>query len=183
MNHYAGGRTVVDVGCSIGVGANIMSHTARHVWGIDVNEESINFAKQVFERPNLSFDLYDIEHPSTREFAKFELVTCIEVVEHLKDLEMGLSVIKKFFSGDLNTVGFITIPNIANEEIKDVDAKNELHLNHWNAGEFYELMIKHFRSVTLYSADKVNMWDQEETVDGNSTDRLIIARVEGVING
>jgi len=183
MNHFASGRTVVDIGCSIGIGANVMSQTARHVWGIDVNEESINFAKQAFERNNLSFDLYDIEHPTTREFARFELVTCIEVIEHLQDLEMGLSTIKKFFSDDLHTVGFITAPNTANDEIREVDANNKLHLNHWNAGEFYELMTKHFRSVTLFSADKVDMWNQDETVDGNSKDRLIIARVEGAING
>jgi hypothetical protein len=181
MNHYAGGRTVIDIGSSIGVGANIMSHTARHVWGIDVCEESIKFAKQVFERPNLSFDLYDIEHPTTREFAKFELVTCVEVIEHLEDLEMGLCTIKKFFSEDLQTVGFITAPNIANDQIRDVDSKNQLHLNHWTAGDFYSLLIKHFRSVTLYSAEKVNSWDQSETVDGNTTDKLIIARVEGAI--
>lgn len=181
MNHYAGGRTIIDIGCSIGVGANIMAHTARHVWGVDVNEENIRFAKQVFERPNLSFDLYDIEHPTTREFAKFELVTCIEVIEHLEDLEMGLATIKRFFSDELNTVGFITAPNIANEHIREVDSKNQLHLNHWTAGDFYELMIKHFRSVTLYSAEKINSWEQDETVDGSSTDKLIIARVEGAI--
>lgn len=176
-DHWAQGRLVMDVGCSIGVGSNILSHSARHVWGVDMNEEAVKFADQVFARPNLSFDIYDIEKSSTRELAKFEIVVVSEVIEHLTDPTIGLSVIKKFFKPD--TIGFITAPNINNEDVKKRDSDNELHLQHWTAGEFYSLMIQNFASVTLYSVEKLNQWNQEETIDGDSTDGLIIAKVEG----
>lgn len=180
-DHWTSGRTVIDIGCSLGVGSNILSHTARHVWGIDINEESINWAKQVYDRPNLSFELLDIEHPPSREVSKFGVVVAIEIIEHLADLDTGLQTIKKFFSDKHQTVGFITIPNINNDDVKERDQNNHLHNYHWTAGDFYGLMIQHFKSVTLYSVDKLETWSHEETVDGNTKDPLVVAVVEGAI--
>jgi 2-polyprenyl-3-methyl-5-hydroxy-6-metoxy-1,4-benzoquinol methylase len=120
----------------------------------------------------------DIERPIEREIAPFEVLICSEVIEHLDDPEVGINTLKRFFSNKLNTVGFITAPNINNPEIKNKDANNDLHMHRWTAGEFYDLMTKHFNSVTLFDGDKVDYWIQEETADGNSTCKLIIAKVE-----
>lgn len=180
-DYFATGRTVLDVGCSIGVGSNILSHTARHVWGIDINKEAIQFAKSTFERPNLSFENIDIEDPPTRELSKFEVITMIEVLEHLNDPIKGLDFLKRFFSSKGNTIAFITAPNISNAKVAAADAKNDLHVSHWTAGDFYALLIQHFKSVTLYSSETLKQWNQEETVDGSCEDRIIIAKVEGVL--
>jgi 2-polyprenyl-3-methyl-5-hydroxy-6-metoxy-1,4-benzoquinol methylase len=178
-DRWVWGKTVIDIGCSIGIGSNLMSHTARHVWGVDLNEEAIKFAKQVFERPNLSFEQMDIENPTLRELAPFEVVVMSEVIEHLDDPEVGISFMKRFFDPKLDTVGFITAPNPTHPVVSQTDAANELHLHHWNPGEFYELLTKHFNSVTLFNGDIVDYWTQEETVDGTAQCSLIIAKVEG----
>ena len=180
-NHWVSGKTVIDVGCSIGVGSNILSHYARHVWGVDLNEEAIKFAKQVFERPNLSFETMDIENPPARPIATFEVVVMSEVIEHLDDPTKGLEFCKRFFSDKLNTVGFITAPNPNNDIVKETDAANELHLHHWVPGDFYEFLTKHFRSVTLYANDKIDLWNYDETTDGSCTAPLVVAKVEGII--
>lgn len=171
------GRTVVDMGCSLGVGSNILSHTARYVWGLDINEEAVRYASLAFKRPNLDFAVYDIEHPPMRELSKFEVVVMSEVIEHLADVNAGIGTIKGFFRPE--TVGFITAPNQNNEKVKENEAKHGFHIQQWTAGSFYEMLIQHFNSVTLYSAEKLNNWSQEETIDGNSTDYLVIAKVEG----
>lgn len=173
---WTSGRTVLDVGCSIGIGTNILSYYSRFTWGIDMNGEAISFAKAAFTRPNLDFEVIDIENPPTRPLSKFERIVCVEVIEHLPNYEQGLAYIKQFF--DKGSVGFITVPNINNPRVKAADARNTLHVNHWTAGEFYELMIKHFGSVVLYNASKLKKWDHAETVDGNSACRLILAKVE-----
>lgn len=181
-DHWVTGRTVVDVGSSIGVGSNILSDGARFVWGIDLNEEAVRFGKAIFGRSNLDFELYDLENPPTRPLSQFEVVVMSEVIEHLTDPQAGLSAIKRFFSDKLQTVGFITAPNINHSHVKVADEKNELHVNHWTPGEFYELLIKHFKSVTLYSSYKLDQWLPEETTDGSdTTSRIIIAKVEGAI--
>ena len=173
------GRIVVDIGCSLGVGSNILSHTARSVWGIDVNEEAIRYATQAFRRPNLDFAVLDVEHPPMRELSKFEVITMSEVIEHLADVETGLASVKNFFGKD--AVGFITAPNQNNEMVRENEAKHGYHIQQWTAGQFYELMTKHFRSVVLYSADKLNTWQQDETIDGGSDAYLMVAKVEGVL--
>lgn len=180
-NHWVSGKTVIDVGCSIGVGTNILSRYARHVWGVDINQEAIKFATQVFERPNVSFETIDIENPTDRPLAPFEVVVCSEVIEHLDDPDAGLNFLKRFFSSKLNTVGFITAPNINNPLTKERDASNELHLHRWTAGEFYDLLTKHFQHVTLFDGDKINQWISDETMDGNGTGYMTVAKVEGVL--
>ena len=178
---WCGGRTVVDIGSGLGIGSNILSHTARHVWGLDVNKDNVHLATQAFARPNIEFAILDIENAPSREISPFEIVVCVEVLEHLEDYNKGINSLKRFFSDKLQTVGFVTVPNINNPDIKIRDDKNELHLHRWTPGEFYDLMIKNFKSVTLYSVEGLKNWDMTETVDGSTTDELIVAKVEGLL--
>ena len=177
---WVSGRTVIDIGCSIGVGSNILSHYARFVWGIDVNKEAVEFANLYIGRPNLNFAVLDIEHPPTREISNFEVIVAVEILEHLKDVQAGLNTIKKFFSIRRKSMCFITAPNLNNEEVKKRDDKNGLHLQHWTAGDFYKLMIDNFQSVVFYSGDKLNRWTSDELTDGNSKASLVVAKVEGI---
>ncbi len=181
-DHWCSGRLVIDVGCSAGYGTNILSHTARHVWGVDINEEAIAFAKHMYERPNMTFDIMDLENPPERPLAPFEVVVMSEVLEHLPSYELGLNTVKRFFNDKLDTVGFITVPNLGNPKVSAADSKNELHVNHWTPGEFYELMTKHFKHVTLYANDRIKNWSQDETTDGEEKGaRIIVAKVEGIL--
>lgn len=175
---FAGGRTVLDIGTGLGIGANMLSHEARFVWGIDINEDNIDFATKMFKRPNLDFGVIDIENPPTRQMAKFELITMVEVLEHLEEPEKALQNVKQFFQP--SAIGFITIPNQNNEQVPINEAKHGLHLQKFDAGQFYELMTKHFQSVVMYSVDKIDGWGQDTTVDGDSEEYLICAKVEGL---
>lgn len=175
---FAPGRTVLDVGCSLGIGSNILAHEARAVWGIDINEEAIDFARKMFKRPNLDFEVADIENLPTRELSKFEMVVASEILEHVEDQGKALAGIKRFFTSE--TLGFITCPNVANPEVVENENKHHFHLHHNTAGQFYELMTQNFQVVTMYSVDKLDSWEMEATVDGNSTDYLIVSKVEGI---
>lgn len=177
---WVSGRTVIDLGCSIGIGSNILSRHARFVWGVDNNKEAVRFANLYLSRPNMNFAILDMEHPPTRELSKFEVVVAIEILEHLKDFQAGLNTIKRFFSLRGTSMGFITAPNINNEEIKKRDAKNPLHLQHWTAGEFYKLMTDNFQAVVFFSGDKLDKWTPNEQTDGNSKDAIIVAKCEGL---
>ena len=177
---WCSGRTVCDIGCSIGVGSNILSYNSRWVWGLDINEEAVKFAQLAFGRPNLEFAILDVENPPTRQLATFEVIVASEIVEHLEKPDMLLNLVKRFMNPKGGSMAFITVPNIANEEIKKRDAENKLHLNRWTAGEFYALMIRHFSAVVMYSAEKLDKWDNEEMVDGDTKEPLIICKVEGI---
>jgi 2-polyprenyl-3-methyl-5-hydroxy-6-metoxy-1,4-benzoquinol methylase len=180
-DHWVGGRTVLDIGCSLGVGSNILSHEARFVWGVDVNKEAVDFAKCAFARPNLEFEVADIQNPPTRELSKFEVIVMIEVLEHLEDPDQGVAFIKRFFSEKMNSIAFITVPNGKNMTVAERDTANDLHLTHWDGGTFYEYLIKHFRSVTMYAGERLIDFGSADMIDGNSDCELVLAKVEGSI--
>ena len=91
VSEMATGLTVLDVGCGTGIGTNILAREARFVWGIDRDQNHIDFAKQLFERKNLAalgqieFQQFDLVNPPSREFAKFHIIVCVDVLEHIED--------------------------------------------------------------------------------------------------
>lgn len=176
------GKSFVDIGSSFGVGANILSHRALGVWAIDREPELIEFGNALFASPKLKFDVYDVLNPPNRPVSTFDVVLMLEVIEHSPRDQWDniLISIKRFFKE--GTIGFISTPNRNSPDIGQDHPNNELHTYEATAGEIYELMIKHFRSVTMFSVPKLATLDQAETVDGTATDTPLLVRVEGVIN-
>ena len=178
--HFCSGRVCMDIGCSTGLGTNILSHTARFAWGLDINEEAIDYAKKIFKRPNIDFELFDVEKPPNRPLSKFEIVVMSEIIEHLTDPEAALNNVKRFFNPKGHTIGFITCPNQNNRHVRKNEAKHGFHTQKWTAGEFYALLTKHFEVVTMFDVDKVDKWDMQETIDGNSDAYMVCAKVERI---
>lgn len=159
--------TVVDVGCGIGIGSNILSQEAQFVWGIDSNEESIRFATQLFERvpnniyytPQLTFDVVDaMEEP--RDVMEFDYVVCIEVIEHiprdqavnlLKFLNRFVKKDKKgvYTEGSGHTVIYLTTPNRNNPRLQKDTPFNEHHCYEASAAEMYGFLTEHYKHVTV----------------------------------
>ena len=159
---------IVDVGCGCGVGSNVLSQEADFVWGIDKNERSIKFAKECFERvknqiyysSQVSFDVWDI-FQETRETMKFDLVVCIEIIEHLNDYKTFLrTIIDKFTRKDKHggydfanpTEFFISTPNRSNRHIQKATPYNKYHTREWNAPELYNVLSEFFNNIKFYNA-------------------------------
>jgi 2-polyprenyl-3-methyl-5-hydroxy-6-metoxy-1,4-benzoquinol methylase len=154
---------IVDVGCGCGVGSNTLSLEADMVWGIDKNLSSVRFAKECFERTKnqiyyssqVTFDQIDIMK-DTREFAKFDLVVAIEIIEHIDDYKGFLStLINKF--GKAGTEYFISTPNRNNRTILDNFPRNKYHVREWQANEFHNVLKEYFKNITFYTAAGVEI--------------------------
>lgn len=151
---------VIDVGCGAGIGSNILSQRADFVWGIDKNEESINFAKQMFERTKneiyyssqVSFDLVDVEN-EPRELMKFDVVVCCEVIEHIDNFDVLLDFIKRVSKP--KAVIYISTPNRGAWEGEDRAKKplNEHHIREWTTEEFLSLLSERFPQVEILDCD------------------------------
>lgn len=160
--------TVVDVGCGVGVGSNILSQEAQFVWGIDINKESIDFAQQAFGRepnniyytPQVTFDVVNIlDEP--REVMWFDYVVCVEVIEHIpreqaEELVKGLNRFVKrnkkngnYIDDETRTKIFVSTPNRNNPRIQDNTPFNEHHCYEATAGELYDFFTKHYQAVTV----------------------------------
>lgn len=179
--------SIVDVGCGSGVGSNIMSQEADFVWGIDKNEWSIEFAKEAFERQKngiyysgqLTFDVFDIMK-DTRDTMKFDIVTAIEVIEHIEDAEGFLrNIITKFTKRDKKgnchipaeaTEFFISSPNRNFKKIRKDKPANIFHVREYTAQEFVTLLRQYFEEVILMNQKG------ESIPEDSSADEVIFAK-------
>jgi 2-polyprenyl-3-methyl-5-hydroxy-6-metoxy-1,4-benzoquinol methylase len=180
-NVWCVGKAVLDAGCGLGIGTHILAREALGVWGLDNNADTIKVAKLLYEGPRLKFEEVDLLEELPRPFATFDIVTCIEVIEHVKDYEKIIITLKKFHDPKRRTVFFISSPNRNSQKLGQQKPNNEYHVREWMAGEFYQILTKHFGSVVLYSGERVDTFAQEETVDGNTEETPILAKCEDPI--
>lgn len=86
LKHCAGKR-VLDAGCGIGAGAALIQPVAVSLWGVDANAEAVSEAAK--RAPQGIFRQSRIEDLSAQD--PFQTVVCLEVLEHLDDMEVGLA--------------------------------------------------------------------------------------------
>jgi 2-polyprenyl-3-methyl-5-hydroxy-6-metoxy-1,4-benzoquinol methylase len=75
---------ILDVGCGSGVVADHLAAAGARVNGVDVNPRAIRFASTTFRRPNLAFEVGQVERIALPS-STFSWVACLELVEHLDD--------------------------------------------------------------------------------------------------
>jgi len=163
---YIWNPKIADVGCGGGFGSNILSQAADYVWGIDVDEESIKWAKTVFARyktniyytPQVTFDVIDFLKED-RDIQAFDVVVSVEVIEHINEYEKYLAFLKRLCKknkagkylepGEDGTAVFISTPNRNSGHIGQEGPKSKRHVREWTPAELYEILTKHFKFVTL----------------------------------
>jgi len=82
------GRRVVDVGCGGGILTDAMARKGADVLGIDLADKSLKVAQlHALEAgtANLSYRLVAAEALAEEQPAQFDLVTCMEMLEHVPD--------------------------------------------------------------------------------------------------
>lgn len=81
------GKNVLDVGCGGGILSESMAQLCAIVTGIDLGEKALNVAKLHSLESNLSIDyqLISAEELATLKPASFDVVTCLEMLEHVPD--------------------------------------------------------------------------------------------------
>jgi 2-polyprenyl-6-hydroxyphenyl methylase/3-demethylubiquinone-9 3-methyltransferase len=81
------GKRVLDVGCGGGVLAEAMARAGAQVTGIDLAEKPLRVAQLHRLESGLSVD-YELVSPealAAREPGRYDVVTCMEVLEHVPD--------------------------------------------------------------------------------------------------
>jgi 2-polyprenyl-6-hydroxyphenyl methylase/3-demethylubiquinone-9 3-methyltransferase len=81
------GKRVLDVGCGGGILAEAMARRGADVTGIDLSEKPLSVAKLHLLESGLKVDyrLASAEDFSAQNGAQFDVVTCMELLEHVPD--------------------------------------------------------------------------------------------------
>lgn len=98
-------KVVLDVGCGDGIFLSNISEKIKRGVGIDLDPHP---PKVALERDNLDFLTMNIDEIKSSFFNDFDVITCFEVLEHLKKPEKFLQKIRKSnFNGPI----IVSIPH------------------------------------------------------------------------
>ncbi|MFM1956152.1 MAG: 3-demethylubiquinone-9 3-methyltransferase and 2-octaprenyl-6-hydroxy phenol methylase [Pseudomonadota bacterium] len=83
------GRRVLDVGCGGGILSESMAQKGAVVTGIDLGEKALKVAQlhKLESGVDVDYQLISVESMAALEPASFDVVTCMEMLEHVPDPE------------------------------------------------------------------------------------------------
>ncbi|RJG05235.1 bifunctional 2-polyprenyl-6-hydroxyphenol methylase/3-demethylubiquinol 3-O-methyltransferase UbiG [Noviherbaspirillum cavernae] len=81
------GKTVADIGCGGGILAESMAKKGAQVTGIDLSEKALKVADlhSLESGVAVRYELISAEELAAREAARYDIVTCMEMLEHVPD--------------------------------------------------------------------------------------------------
>lgn len=129
-------QSVLDIGCGAGHGSNMLSKKYKKVYGVDISEEAIQYAKKNWAADNIEFvvgSAMDIPFPDN----SFDTISAFEVFEHLDDWRKFLSEIKRVLKP--RGVVYISTPN---KTLYSPGTKKPINPHH-----VFEMTIPEFRAA------------------------------------
>ncbi len=128
-------KKVLDIACGEGYASFCMHRYwgAASVLGLDVDADAIRQARRMFATDGLSYHCADASSWLSSRKAKFEVITCIETIEHLDDPERFLKALNQVLRKD--GVLIMTCPN-DNWYFGKGQSLNPFHKNVWTFAEF-----------------------------------------------
>lgn len=129
---------VLDVGFGLGYGLQIMAARVEHLIGLEVDLRAVERARRILEgHPRIKkIMLYDGKHFPFKD-KTFDVVTCIEIIEHVKDYkDLLLEMVRVS-----RRLIFISTPNRRPENtLPDGRPKNYWHLREWTMQELNTIL-------------------------------------------
>lgn len=131
---------VADIGFGTGFGTHLLNVNAKEVYGYEIDENAIQFAKDVFPFRDLHFEYGDIVKGINGQ--EFNYIVMIDVIEHIKNEKTALDNVKKIMAEDGNFI--LSTPNRLSRY-----RKGENHVKEYAPKEFEAILKRHFVSVSL----------------------------------
>jgi 2-polyprenyl-3-methyl-5-hydroxy-6-metoxy-1,4-benzoquinol methylase len=108
------GSSVLDVGCATGYLAEPLKARGCRVWGLDRDADAVSTAAASYEEAHV-VDLDASDALPVPEGA-FDVVICADVIEHLRDPERGLRLVRRYLASNGRLI--LSVPNVANFSVR-----------------------------------------------------------------
>ena len=139
------GQAILDVGCNMGYGIQIMSAKAAFAAGLDVSPPAVEAAKKHLGNA-ADVRLYD---GSRSDFPSqsFDLITSFQVIEHISDYESYFSELVRLLRP--TGVALFTTPNSLIRLDPGMKPWYDFHVREFTPGELHALLATRFEEVTV----------------------------------
>jgi len=139
-------KSVLDCGCNVGYGSEVLSRRAKEVVGVDVSPKAIEMAQKKFGTDGLKFHLVDGLHlPFAND--RFDLVVSFQVIEHIDDYNPYLTEIMRVLKDD--GIALFTTPNAHLRLDPGMKPFYPFHVREFRPEELQELLQAYFRRVEV----------------------------------
>lgn len=137
---------VLDAACGTGYGTSFLTHKANFVVGIDRSHEAILFCRQHYRKPNLHFQVMDVEATAFKA-SSFNTVVSFETIEHLEDPEKFLWETRRVLKSHGVFVISTPVKDVYDQTFLGV---NPYHIHETDVDEFTQLLSTQFHVKSLY---------------------------------
>lgn len=135
-------KIVLDIACGSGYGTKLMSAEAKKVYGVDIDETAINYAKSNYAADNI---IYKKGNGASipLEDNSVDTVVSYETIEHITDYKKFLAEIKRVLKPD----GCLILSTPNDEEYPK---GNHFHYHEFKRKELATLLKNYFKNIDEY---------------------------------
>ena len=148
---------VLDMACGIGYGAAILAAAGNRVEAVDRCEEAIEYGRQHYLRPRISFDVAACESDLS-PMGRFDAACVFETIEHL---ENPLPFLRSLPADKL----YASVPN---EAVFPHEGRIKFHYRHYTRAQFSALLAAAGWEVTAWYGQRGPHSEVERGVKGRT---------------
>jgi ubiquinone/menaquinone biosynthesis C-methylase UbiE len=140
-------KVVLDIASGEGYGSFLLSKEAIKVYGVDIDEKSINHAKVKYASSiNIEFTLGSTDAIPLQD-ESVDVVVSFETIEHHDKHDLMMKEINRVLKKD----GVLLISSPEKSIYKERDPNNPYHIKEITLVEFRDLLNKNFINVKLFN--------------------------------
>ncbi len=141
------GMEVLDAACGTGYGTEMLASVGANVYGVEISEHALAWAKEHQRAKNIKFIQGDLNIPLPFDDSMFDVIVSFETLEHVGNQENMLSEFKRV----LKKGGILILSSPDREVITEkAHAVNEFHINELSKSEFLQKLTSRFELRELY---------------------------------
>ncbi|MDD2707171.1 MAG: class I SAM-dependent methyltransferase [Verrucomicrobiae bacterium] len=139
-------KTILELGCSDGLGTYYLAETAQSVCGVDFDEEAIAHAQQYYQNERLRFSQADF---LGKKFGGYDAVVSYDVIEHI--FSRNERAYLRTIAANLKPQGvaFIGTPNILAQKYSNRKTR-AAHVNMFSHERLQALCGEFFHNVFVF---------------------------------
>lgn len=146
---YCKDKTVLDVACGVGYGSSYLGKVARRVVGVEIDKESVEYARSHYQSAHVTFEEMDAAKLRFED-SSFDVVCSFETIEHLRDIPAYLSEITRVLKKD--GVYVVSTPQVAKTNPRPA---NPFHTVEFSKKDFTDLLGNFFGNLDVFGQRRV----------------------------